>query len=458
MPLIFPHRALHRQANEWSPLAYGRDLFAWWSASRGENVVRDVSNVVSQINAVNVAPPLYAEGGPVFRAHNRLDFGAGVYFDGADDALSNADITGMPSGSAGRTLVFVMNKIATSGQRGLFGYGDGSTRGRVYLKLHESTGQPAATDGSSNPYYYDANVDDRVSVTTLTFDGGVQKLWVDGWMDSTGTVSGAFNTASNPGIVVCRDLLANQYYANIVLRDVVIFNRALSDYERKTVEKYFYNMYRCSYIRDTDHPGYPSANIIFEGDSITAQAAYGVAYSYSLQAPYIITNSNVSWYLAAGSGSTVGTMTGRAATVDGKIKTGAVNILSILIGTNDYGVDGDTVETFLGQLGTYLDARISSGWMSNGNKILLSTLLPRTSGAFSAWRTAANAQFRDWLGVKCSAINDFAANATMGPDAAASNAALYSDGLHPTLFGQQYLTDQIRWSLDSLIPPPIRYL
>ena len=74
-----------------------------------------------------------------------------------------------------------------------------------------------------------------------------------------------------------------------------------------------------------------------------------------------------------------------------------------------------------------------------GWKVVLCTLLPSTaSGGFNAIRNAANALIcgdTSFYVVLC----DFAAEATMGLDATASNTTYYSDGTHPTAAGQALL-------------------
>ena len=81
---------------------------------------------------------------------------------------------------------------------------------------------------------------------------------------------------------------------------------------------------------------------------------------------------------------------------------------------------------------------------------MLGTILPSTASGFNTARNTVNTTLRTWVGTHCDAIADFAADATMGPDAAASNATYYSDGTHPTAAGQVILETVIRSVINAL--------
>ena len=82
---------------------------------------------------------------------------------------------------------------------------------------------------------------------------------------------------------------------------------------------------------------------------------------------------------------------------------------------------------------------------------MLCTLLPQTTSGFNTFRNAVNAIIYSWSpGQHYDALADFAGNATMGPDSAASNTTYYADGLHPTSAGQAILASIMQSAVDAL--------
>lgn len=114
-------------------------------------------------------------------------------------------------------------------------------------------------------------------------------------------------------------------------------------------------------------------------------------------------------------------------------RTGRKFIIALLPGANDLqpNYTGD-VTAFLNALWAVTDPLRARGYT-----VGIATILPKGS-AISGYathntaRATANTQIRALVGVKFDFLIDFAADATMGPDAAANNTALYGDGLHPT--------------------------
>ena len=124
---------------------------------------------------------------------------------------------------------------------------------------------------------------------------------------------------------------------------------------------------------------------------------------------------------------------------------GRTFILSVLIGTNDLHGGVSIVPTYLTDLAAYLDARRAAGW-----KVVLCTVPPGTASGFNAARNLANTTLRTWVGVHADALCDFAADPTMGPDAAASDTSLYGDGEHPTAAGQAILEPIYRAAINGI--------
>lgn len=109
----------------------------------------------------------------------------------------------------------------------------------------------------------------------------------------------------------------------------------------------------------------------------------------------------------------------------------------MLAGINNF-VFGDSAATAVSRLEAYCDARRAAGW-----KVVVCTLTPDTQDAGgNTFRNAVNALIYAWSpGAHADAIADFAADPTMGPDAAANDTTLYSDGIHPTLYGHSILAN-----------------
>ena len=87
----------------------------------------------------------------------------------------------------------------------------------------------------------------------------------------------------------------------------------------------------------------------------------------------------------------------------------------------------------------------NAGWI-----VALMTLTPRADATYNTNRAAINTAIRTWVGTYCDIVVDFAADATMGPDAAASNLTYYRDGIHPTAAGHAILETIYRTAINSL--------
>ena len=181
-------------------------------------------------------------------------------------------------------------------------------------------------------------------------------------------------------------------------------------------------------------------NIVWEGDSITAGYLANnnsFANQYTGVANFSVINSTIT--------GAAPSLTNRAASVDAKIVPGLVNVLVVMTG-NDMLLD--TAALQLSRFATYLDDRGAAGW---NKRIVLSTL-PRTTVGFNAKRATANAGLPAFVGVHCETFIDLDTT-SIGADADASNVAKYSDGIHPTIAGQDVIFAVVAPVLDALIIP-----
>lgn len=231
--------------------------------------------------------------------------------------------------------------------------------------------------------------------------------------------------------------LFNDYNSSsdLEIASFALFNRALSNSEIAAAEAVLRAHSSSVPINDDD------VYWMAEGDSITVDPN-----SYCLK----VGATSTTKLLGARKGVNGGTVAGlvsRSAEIDAMIPAVKGNkrfFLSVLIGANDL-TGSATVAQFLIDLAAYCDARRAAGW-----KVILCTILPNTNPGFNTKRNSANATISTWLGVHCDALCDFAADATMGPDAAASNATYYPDGVHPSNAGHTILAPYLVAAIDAL--------
>lgn len=264
-------------------------------------------------------------------------------------------------------------------------------------------------------------------ILTHRWDGTTSEIWIDDVL---------LNAVTDAFTLTLDDLFEGSmpYFSGALQVSAVGFwLRKLTDTEVRTTAGIFRDRFASTYFNRI---------LIPTGDSITGSATF----DYPYQATYspAIFGSN-----RAGGGYTLASLIAQAASVDGAIPPDAAAsrkfILTVLIGANDLegigGVTYPTIASYCVALAAYLDARRAAGFI-----VVICTILPRTLGGFNASRNSVNDEIRLWLtngllapGVHADAICDFAADPTMGPDAAASDTTYYSDGLHPTSAGQLIL-------------------
>ena len=200
---------------------------------------------------------------------------------------------------------------------------------------------------------------------------------------------------------------------------------------------------------------------VSEGDSLSVTGAGGfggTAYCNTYAASHAI--KTISYTSKAVGGSNISIMTARASGVDALIVPGALNILSVLLGTNDQVGAPDNFSSFLTALASYWDARRTAGW----NKLVGINIPPRSvgSGGNANARATSRSTFTTWLGTgRIDALVDLTSDPTWGPDAAAENVSLYSDGVHPSQTGEDVWETILRPVMNRLLnaygPTPISF-
>ena len=132
-------------------------------------------------------------------------------------------------------------------------------------------------------------------------------------------------------------------------------------------------------------------------------------------------------------------------------------VLTVLIGANDLG-DGTyaSAEAWLDRLWAYVAV-----FKAQNVKVAVGTVLPICmpqmpgyNNTHAARRTVVNTAIREAVGSKIDAVIDYAADPTIGPDAAACDAKWFKDGLHPTEYasgGQGIMARVYTRAVDDLI-------
>ena len=124
---------------------------------------------------------------------------------------------------------------------------------------------------------------------------------------------------------------------------------------------------------------------------------------------------------------------------------GVRNVTVVHVGHNDLAANGHNAGAFTAQLATYLDTL-----KTNGHTTVVCTVPPSTSNvAFNPARNTANTTIRTWLGGRVDYLCDWDLT-SMGPDAAAADTTLYSDGIHPTALGARIFGDYLKTVLDTI--------
>lgn len=247
----------------------------------------------------------------------------------------------------------------------------------------------------------------------------------------------------------CAGATIGQYSGGTVsdmdIYEMAVYDGALSGTDITNITTYFTNKYR---LRSTDY----RKNMVFEGDSITFGVGVVQSQSYPLQTlrrgveDWRMTNAGVS-------GSTIVTMTARAASTDSFLEAGYTrNLLMVLIGRNDLdpAVGALTAQQTFDALVTYVQARVTAGW-----EVWVGTCIGTTSSTIQALIVAFNAKLRgtDGPGIIVAAgaarVVDFAAIPELADATAAANTTYYQDGTHPTAAGAALMANLVALPLGA---------
>lgn len=183
----------------------------------------------------------------------------------------------------------------------------------------------------------------------------------------------------------------------------------------------------------------PAGRLAWVGDSIIAtslptSAAY---YGFAMQSQALLSKP-VNIYQFGVGGTQIQNALGTYATTVGSVfgEYADNRLALILYGTNDIVAGGRTAAQLSADIRTYCGKVRTSG-----GKAIIATILPQTgfTAPMQTIQQTVNTDIRTNWASFADGLADFANDPTMGPQAAASNTALYADGLHPTVAGHAIL-------------------
>ncbi len=180
----------------------------------------------------------------------------------------------------------------------------------------------------------------------------------------------------------------------------------------------------------------------FDGNSIAVSPAQSTSMAGYLRWSLLPVGYDVRNY--ATSGATMATLVSRASTVDDDLAYYRANsptgrqMLVLVVGYNDYALDGDTTAQFLSQLYDYTDARRSAG-----HTVCVISVTPSTTAGLNTWRATVNADIAANVGVRLDYYVDLYGT-SVGEDADASDPADYPDGIHPSASAQIVIAGAVK--------------
>lgn len=265
-----------------------------------------------------------------------------------------------------------------------------------------------------------------------TVGPGIKEFWIDG--------ARFVGDATASGSVTLRDFLmatinTGAYGQGFQFRSIAAWNRLLSDAEIQMASSILFSQ---TAVAKT------AINLLCaEGDSITT----GATLYWGKYLPNIDPTKKVLSVNQAAGGNTMALNVGPRGPNLLKMAqpAGSVNqTIATLLMTN--GLTSDTA-LFLSEIRAWADPLRAAGI-----KVAIATLTPRTDVNYNTYRNTVNPIIRTWPGLGyCDAVIDFAADSTMGTDAAASDTALYPDGGHPSDAGQVILETVYRPVINGML-------
>lgn len=218
---------------------------------------------------------------------------------------------------------------------------------------------------------------------------------------------------------------ATSITSGIRIKGAALFDKVLTDEEIRTaVDALQANAEQTVAARPWYH--------IHEGDSLSAVTFFPAVAARDMTPPTVFAN-----YAVGGSSFTDHNVRRPSIlAVPAGVGSGEQSLFTIYAASNELSKVGVSVSDFLNTYVEYITAIRNAGY----DLIGVGTLLPTTIAGYNTKRNEANTTIYTWPGTGfVDFLFDFAADSTLGPDAAASDTMWYIDGIHPTTAGQAIL-------------------
>jgi hypothetical protein len=182
---------------------------------------------------------LTASGDPLVK-HDTLAGEPVVSFDGDGDALVRTDtLSGLPSGSADRTIMYVVNYQSSPSWGGGIDYGATNCNNAFGLIVHDSQLQ---VHGWCDDFTADASADVGPD-GWMTHSAVLSSDQVTHYKDGTQIDQYTHTYATDPQKLVIGAEIDGSPQVDMEVAEVLIYDRALSDTERQQVENYLQEKY-----------------------------------------------------------------------------------------------------------------------------------------------------------------------------------------------------------------------
>lgn len=252
------------------------------------------------------------------------------------------------------------------------------------------------------------------------------------------------NDAAMVGGFLGNTALAGGYSAKDYQTVCIGYARRLSDLEAALARQVLRDVFSMSQVA-------PTKRVIFEGDSITIATNNADRYGYAKMAQRMLPNAVAIYNYALGGSQLSPNVQDRyASTVGATLAAYPANscIVSLAIGTNDLTIGGRTASQIYADIQAY-----AAQVRSNGGKIVVHTILPNAAwnSAQQTTRNNLNTMIRNNWASFADAFADHGADPVMGVQSAASNNALYPDGLHPSTLGHSYIFSKTVTAINSIL-------
>jgi large repetitive protein len=223
----------------------------------GPGVVAPGGVIASWADQSGLGNDLVASGNPQLVAAATPSGQAALVFDGADDKLERtSNLGGLPVGNGERTMFVVAKYLGSSAWAGV-SYGQGSDNGTFGLAVKQTTGELMLQGwgGGHDLVSATPGIGAGWLVQSGKVGGGSGTLYRDG--AQIGQFSHAYNTGLTKFVI--GEEIAGLGHVAMEVAAVLVYDRALSDAERASVDAYLHAKYlQAATITHTDPmpPGY----------------------------------------------------------------------------------------------------------------------------------------------------------------------------------------------------------